>query len=429
MSSPRSSPLVDLGYLGPTSSCTVPPTISPRADPRIPSDRFPTVSAPTRPFPTVSSGVFQSVGEMMSPGQRMMASSLPSSLSVERPASGTLNFVVSEESLNRPFTSKTPLEQLIQSNYPPVFTSPPIPQEGIEGEVRFDEIMEKLLQGGYVIEYRMYDNKDLTHLLATTKRGDKVLIQVDSPPYQSTFPQIFSSSDIQMQLRPSMTLVPQETKVGAMQCLNYDVCGVAFICKGDICITEKSMREKSKQISYTEKNYTFQTTCDIGAGIIGRALVAYPIIKLSSILEDPEKAENNIASVSEEIHKLSVKKLHKQHKQLEEALDKLTQKIRTIRGFLEKADFSLDADIEKLTKMYNNLKGVSPDELCDEDRDAYYMVMRNLASKKNLRTKLINSMSAVYAATGQIQGISKDLCRLVDPLIQEHARSSGKLSD
>lgn len=378
------SPLFKLGYIG-----TAPASGTKK------TSETPSVAIPSRvtfpeKYPTISIGTFQPVGDIMSQGM-------------------------------------SPIDQLIQANLPPSFETPSIPKLNLKADTRFDEVLQKLLEYGFIIDYRMYDNGKLTHLLATTKQGDRVLIQVDNLSYQSTFPSMFNSSDVQMRSLPNVTFVPQETKIGALECLNYDVCGVAFVCEGNICMTQK--KNGTKEMTYSEKNYTFQSSSEIGAGVIGHALVAYPIISLSTVLANPQKAEDQIASVAGEIHEISLKKLYKQHERLEEALNKLKEQITSEGQFIRSADFALDSDIDKLTQIYHSLKEINPDEMSDSQQEAYYVVLRNLKEKKALRSRLINMTSTAHAITNSIQSLSKEFEQLVNPLMQKHSESLGQISD
>jgi len=358
MSLPDSSPLLKLGYLKPVE--------------------FPSITTPTMPSSTEEPLTFPVCGSKVPTGNI--------------------------------------LEQLAQADDSPVFTTPPIPERKLEEE-RSDVLMDRLLREGFLIEYQLYEGGKLSYFLTSTKRGDRALIQIDSTAYLSTFQQIVGSCPLQLR-RSTVTLVPQTTKLGALRCLEYDICGVAFICDESLCVSTHEGDEP------TELNFIFQGD---RAGRLGHTLVALPIVKLSFVLEKPKEAEEQIALASEELYKASLEKLQEQHREAKETLDRLASRVVALRKFTDEFISSLDGDIKELSEMYTKLGDLSPDELSEQKRNVYYTVLRGLAEKKSLRARLTDSVSSAYSSVKQVQATVDEIDRLIDPLIEEFVKTKGKV--
>lgn len=320
------------------------------------------------------------------------------------------------------------IDSLIEENKPPVFAIQKLPEKKsvvtfnnpFTPEPRNDEMMEKLLRNGYLIEYRLYEGSSITHLVAKTRAGDNVILKIDNSQYRNGFPKM-PSNDIQLERKSAVVLVPQETKLGILECLNYDICGAAFICNNSICITEKK-GERSEQ-SFTEENFVFRTQPSISGGKIGRNLVAYPILMLSKVLENPLQAEDQIAEQSKMISDLAFDRLDTYQKDLQNAISLLEKRSKNLETLNSMVRTDLDKEIEKLNEMYQKIRGVAPDTLPEDLQTDYYLKLRTLAEKKKLREKYLNGIASSYSITDTVQAIADDLLGYVDPLYQLYMES------
>ena len=284
-----------------------------------------------------------------------------------------------------------------------------------------DEIIEKLLQNGYVIDYRMYEGPSIAHLLARTRAGDNVIVKIDSSHYRSSFPKI-PTNDIQLERKSAVVLVPQETKMSVLDCLNYDICGAAFICNNSICITEK--KKHGGETSFVEENFVFRSQPSISGGKIGRNIMAYPIVLLSKILENPLKIEDQISEQSKTIADMAFGKLENYQKELEEVVLILQKRSKSLESVNNMVKSRLDKEILDLEKMYLRIRGVSPKSLPEDLQADYYLILRTLAEKKKIREKYLNGVANIYTTTGTIQTVSNDFLNSVDPIYNMYMESS-----
>ena len=279
-----------------------------------------------------------------------------------------------------------------------------------------NELVEQLLSHGYTIEYRLYEGQVTTHLLAKSRAGDLLLIKLDMSKYKGQFPKL-PESDILMERKSAVILVPQQTKLGILECIKHDVCGAAFVCNNSICLTEVGKRgEKGKPTSFTEENFVFKSSPNLSGGKIGRQLVAYPIVPLSKILENPNQIEDQISENAKRISDTAFDKLDQAQAELNKAIARLTTYSQNIDQLNKDAKRDLDTEIEEWTRKYKRLQGISPERLPDDSQADYYMILRTLAEKKKAREKYLNGISNAYGITSTIQSIADELKNSVDPV-------------
>lgn len=308
------------------------------------------------------------------------------------------------------------LGQLAQVTSSPVFAAAVPTEEG-----KPDEIMEKLLKNGFIIEYRMYENDTISYFIAFTRRGDKFLILIDDEDYKETFPQI-SPEDLQLQQLQGTTLIPQETRMGALQCLIYDICGAAFVCNDNVCVIERDLQGEVQQT-------TFVLQAHPEAGLLGNAAVALPIMKLSFVLKNPLETEKQVTIVSEELYQTSFNRLSARHQEFKQSVDTLRERVDAIAKFAQSSRTSLKDEIDKLIEALERMMEKSPDSLPDEDQRIYYQILRNLRQRKVLRNKIANTINTAYVAIDRVNAIIKDLDNLFNPVLQEVTSIEGKAID
>jgi len=308
-----------------------------------------------------------------------------------------------------------PVQKTFKSvlNHPPVIVT--------KNAIRYDQIMDTLLDAGYLIDYRLYSDQTVTHLLAKTLLGDRFLIKVDSPQYQATFPKLHTNKtqkDIQLEHFPDMTLVPQETKMGTLKCLNYDICGAAFICEGNICTSERPLG--SKQIQ--EDQYTMQTPQRLNSqNDFEPSSIALPIVSLKSLLNDPQDYIQRIAKINSEIVEVNAELLQSRNKTMIQELELIQTDLKALQQVLLDIKGALDEEIATLTQSY--LRFAGQEMLPEPIQSEYYLLLKTISQKKELRRRILTSIENAYNSTIPLKDIPKIIRAEVDPLLQEYARS------
>lgn len=304
---------------------------------------------------------------------------------------------------------------------PPIHTAKGDNCMGVPSELRIDTIMEKLLHNGYVIKSRLYKNGKVKYLVACSRRGDKFIIKLDNKEYKLTFPQL-SEDDCEFQKGDKVMSVPQQTKMSTMKCLDYDVCGAAFICNDDMCVTER--QGDIENLHFSEKSYYAE---GLKVKTLGEGLNVYPIVKLSSILEDPCAMESKIFKVSEQLHCQVYDKMTEQYEAAVNTVKDLEKKLKCLNGVVYKVDKELDRDICKLNEIYEKFAGQEYCNLCEEDKKIYTGVLKSLLKKKKLRCELLECISKLYTCVCELEYTSRKIERDMDPLLEELVCSLGVL--
>lgn len=342
---------------------------------------------------------------------------LPSSLPSARNNLADISFPVNENSIPLISARTSPLETLVQTNSSPVFTTQHPPEN------RMDEIMEKLLRHGYLIDRRVYVGTVPNYFMAKTRLGDPVFIRINDPQYRATFPVFpnINPNDVQMEKKTSVILVPQDVKMGILQCLNYDICGAAFICNDSICITERKTGTTPKNTTFVDENFVLRSgNIPFNGARVGRSLVAYPIVNLSEILSDPRASEERISLASQEIIKNAFDRLESYNQDFIDSIIILQNQSNNLTQLVREVEQNMDRDIQQLEKAYNKIKDISPDHLSDEDQATYYTIQRELRNLKELQIKFINAIANSMNTSGMIRMISSELRSYIDPILNQY---------
>ncbi len=361
-----------------------------------------------------------SVQKLSSPRTSSQTSriNLPRSMNQRSPAL----FSVSETSVLQSPQGDSILDSLARGNMVPQFSA----LGDLPGE-REDTIMERLLQNGYLVKARIYKGSQIGYFLARSREGDCFFIKIDNPKYQQSFPSVeFSGLDDVQLVKSLATIIPQDVKMGAIECMEYGICGAAFVCSGSICMTEPN----SNSVSVTtvgEENFVFNSTRNIPAAMIGNSAMAYPVVYLSSLLSDPKGFEIKLSQLSSDLLKKTYSKIGKQQTELTSAVEKLQKKIEKLVTFAKVVREDLTLDISKVEAAFENIRDIDPTEVSSEERDLYSTILRSLAEKKDLQVKALTRLGDVYSLTETIDSLGKEIDILVNPVVDEVLSNIGQI--
>ena len=278
----------------------------------------------------------------------------------------------------------------------------------------YNEIMDSLLRGGYLIQYRLSEGPRLLYLLGRSRAGDRLLIKVD-PGTELGRAHV---PEIQMERRSTLRAAPQELRVGALQCLNYDICGAAFVCNGNLCLAE---RPPQLDAAIDEVDFSLRSPLGDEAAL-GKSAMAYPVVRLSELLSDPRGYEERVRVASEELALLGYQSLERSREEFLAQLEEVRGKILATATMTSDIRKDLDDQIEGLSEIYERIKDIHPSDLPDDQQAQYYLIMKSLADKKELRRRFINTLSNAYASVALLRGASSDIHSQVDPFLASYGR-------
>lgn len=313
---------------------------------------------------------------------------------------------VSQTIMNR---TPGPLSAMTISNVPPVSTNVELPRQG----EAYNNLLEKLLANGYLVQYRLYDGQSLLYLMTLTRAGDTFLIRVDLPQERTGLGRV---PEVQIERRPVLTVVPQEIKVGALQCLNYDICGAAFVCDGNLCLAERPNGGLEEQVQLVEEQFALKSPID---GVrLGRSIVAYPVVQLSDLLADPKGYEDRLADASHAMANLGYEVLSQDTRSFLQALDQVRDNVIELATFSKNLSTDLDQDIEKLTEVYSDIRNLHPGDLPDDQQARYYLLLKTLADKKTQRRQLIDAVANAHQAANLVRSVPAEIHAQIDPFLR-----------
>lgn len=304
--------------------------------------------------------------------------------------------------------SPGPLEMMTMSNSSPNSIGFELPRKG---QV-YNDLLERLMSHGYLVQYRLYDGRALLYLFAQTRAGDTFLIRLDLPQSQTGLGQV---PEIQMERRPVLAVVPQEIKVGALQCLNYDICGAAFICDGNLCLAERPNNGIGDQVRVVEEQFALKSS--IAGAHLGKSIVAYPVVQLSDLLADPDGYETRIADASRVMADLGYEVVGQDAQNFLQSLDELRDKVVGLTRLSNDLRSDLDQQIEELTELYSRVRQLHPSDLPDEQQSRYYMLLKSLADKKAQRRQFIDAVANAHRSSELVERISREIDSQLEPAL------------
>ena len=397
-------------------------SVSPSSPSAVSSSQTPIMIIPAEPIQSMSqvdqSTIPQSMLVAQSPQSMTTETPIQSEFPVMSPISpvrlpnGTTMYQPVE--ISTTVLSMTPaLDSLRAVSSPPEFISP-------DSRPREDTVMEKLLRNGYLVKSRIYGPSKIAYFLVKSKLGDCFFVKIDDPRYQDTFPSVEYSGldDIQMS-KSTVAVIPQQTRVGASECLEYGICGAAFVCNTSVCVSQPGAEP-------TLDTFVFNSNRNIPSAMLGNSSVGYPIVNLSTLLKSPQEMEGKIEGASKALLREGRVRSLTLQDQLKTSVDQLETKIAELRRFSQVADDGLNEDIEKLETTFSGWSGIDPDQISVEDRDRYDVLVKSLSQKKELRLKTWAKLGDVQNLTKIIDGLTKEIDSVMNPVVDEVLSGLGQ---
>lgn len=444
-------------------------SISPK--PVVPLSTLPVVSPPSivtkRP---ASPSRLPSIPERLSPeripSERLSLERIPSErLSPERIPSETIESIppamevsaipiiiptpVMPESLPSPSLSLTPLSppslSPISGSTPtpvpltPVLTIPSTPMERmpitppyaeaentpltieIDGKVVPEEGIEhQLARLGYIVTAKIlingaeHEGVEARFLEAINRRGQKVFIELDTEGFVAISP-----TDLTLVEGKHATVIPYSVKVGALDCAQMDICGVAFICSNGLCTLQREMVGTGPNIYETNFIYTEKPTIRDGVAKLGDRMTPYPIIRLSEIQENPEAMLKSVDTVTKRIRDTAYASCMADLEKTEDAITNLRKNFTSFKEAQESASKRLMVSVEELNKVYKQYQNNPPKT--DRQIADYRLLIANMKKRHELTVDLHYMCQQVSRSYGEISRLAKQYDEALNTLKKEFA--------
>jgi len=163
----------------------------------------------------------------------------------------------------------------------PKLSPPRQDTEGTPPESRASSDLVTLLeQKGYQVVAKVLDGASVRALKVTTVYGEWVLLWLDKKPWQSMGT---DALDVLWQAGPTQVGIPDAAKTGYSATVDPTASGVAIEQGPDLSVL---LREGLESVP-TETTYRL-------AGASGKSIVAYPVLRVSDLLQAPDLAAKSV---------------------------------------------------------------------------------------------------------------------------------------
>jgi hypothetical protein len=197
--------------------------------------------------------------------------------------------------------------------------------------------------------------------------GNEMLILLDIP---GRLPLDENENPMVMKEEPSDENLPP--------LLDQDVIGISYVCEGNVCI---KLGERTQHLGEISNDGLTQV---------------YPVVKMSSLVENPTRVTNSAKIASMKLKEQSLINAQSQLKALGSNLSALSQEYNTFLSKQREAANRLMGSIsqlEQIKTMYNSMRELSP-----VDQQKYDLVLSGLKT----RNKLLSELSLIDQKIGKV---------------------------
>ena len=295
------------------------------------------------------------------------------------------------------------------------------PEEGIE---------HQLARLGYIVTAKILINgsdsgtdhrserpvgTEARFLEAINPRGQKVFIELDTEGFVAISP-----SDLTLIEGKHATVIPYSVKVGALECAQMNICGVAFVCANGLCTLQREMAVGSGPNIYeTNFIYTERVAIKDGTAKLGDRITPYPIVRLSEIVDSPEEMVRSVDTVTKRIRDTAYAGCKSDLMKTDDAITNLRKNFLAFKDAQEVASKRLTTSFEELEKVYKQYEAYPPKT--DEDIQNYRLLISNMKKRHELAVDLQYMCQQVSRAYSEISRLSKHYEEALNTLKKEFA--------
>lgn len=272
-------------------------------------------------------------------------------------------------------------------------TSKPLSLQNFMGQVDDTRAEEELLKHGYAIVDKVFTRDGsgkvvCEYIKARTVRGQLVFVEMDSGGCVA-----YRKDDLTAVRTKDAIKVPHSAKMGALECADLNVCGVAFECEGGICTLVRKCDDRS--MAPSEHHLVTVTKHRDTAIVMDDNPIAYPVVKMSEIIANNCLVMENIDKVTRKMRNKGFLRCKKNLKENKCLLQKLVHEYHVFcentADMFDRLQRSID-DLEHIQDPYLEC----PPE-CDENKAKYRTLGFNLRTRHDYLEHLIRHCDEVAA--------------------------------
>jgi hypothetical protein len=279
------------------------------------------------------------------------------------------------------------------------------------GKSTASSIEKELVSYGYMpmekVIIRTKSDDKARYVKAMNKVGQTLFIELDGEGVVQV-----TSKDITLTQTNKSTMVPYSAKMGTMNCLDLDVCGVAFECSNGICTLQRDIRSTSP----VETTFTTVEEYAPKTALVKGSPVAYPIIRLSEIRNNNELVLRTVNKAVQKLrndsHSTCTHYLQESSQIINEMSNEYNRFVNNQRNLFK----SLSKSIEILETKVLEVHDV--DRLGQDDKEVYALRQYNLKERNEYVVELlkicqdvseVSKRSTIKEYTNYLKSVNKYL--------------------
>jgi len=275
----------------------------------------------------------------------------------------------------------------------PERTSKPLTLQNFMGRVDDTRAEEELMKHGYAIVDKVFTKDDsgkvvCEYIKARTVRGQLVFVEMDSGGCVA-----YRKDDLTAVRTKDAIKVPHSAKIGALECADLSVCGVAFECNDGICTLVRKCDDRSLEPS--EHHLVTVSKHQKKAIVMDDNPIAYPVIKMSEIMANNCLVMENIDKVTKKMRKKAFLRCKKNLHENKCLLRKLMHEYHKFCENTGELFATLERSIYELECLQNPYLDCPPE--CEGNKEKYKSLGYNLRVRHDYLDCLIHHCDEVTA--------------------------------
>jgi hypothetical protein len=260
-------------------------------------------------------------------------------------------------------------------------------------------VEEMLLNHDYVVTDRILTTNpsgelESHYLKARNSRGQTVYIDLDQDGFVRIQP-----NDVTLIKSEKAAIIPHSVKLGMLKCAGTNVCGIAFECSNGLC----TLIHKKDDMEPVETNLIMVEDKNNTAIIESGQPVAYPVVRLSELLENPKTVMAYVDTATNSLLTISLKICKENINSIEKSLYDTNKKYQNLKATLNKNISSLANVIVQLETMRAGYDRRPPQS--NEEKERFHILSYNL----QLRYELVHDLTRKCGLLGEYKDTLENL--------------------
>jgi len=281
-----------------------------------------------------------------------------------------------------------------------------------KGVVQDSSVEQTLAKSGYlpvdkILTKDENDNLMCQYIKAIDPTGRTTFVDLDCEGYVAVDPE-----DMKMVTASKASVLPYSVKMGTYECASSDVCGVAFECDNEICTLKRNEQSLNPSEAVFTTDHKLEGEGHKEHGMLSTQPVAYPIVSMSDIKENPDKVACSIRDSHNRMRNVAFNQASRDTSMLVEATNGLNNEARRFAMSQKNNSEKLKTTIDQLETVHETMKRRPP--VTDKGRANLRSVRYNLRRRHDLVIDHLKLSEAVNARIHRVRELLGEIKTLND---------------